>query len=170
MTDISSTANGDKFSHWKVEGVSSPVGYETTYAFRMPSKAMTLTAVYVDDTVEVTKKGTGYIENVYKPEAGKMSFVSILSIPDGCQMLKAGIVAQKSEVLGTDELTEDNAQFVRYSDTSANSYTSFKYTWTLKPNSDTDEWTVRPYLVYTDAQGEHTVYGDPVEYSLNDLT
>ena len=160
---------GTKFGHWEVEGVLTPVGYDETYAFRMPSKAMTLTAVYVPDDTDVVKEGVGYIERVYKPENGKMSFVSILSIPDGCQMLKAGIVAQKSEVLGTDELTENNARFVRYSDTSANSYSSFKYTWTLTA-SDDSEWTVRPYLVYIDAQGEHTVYGDPVKYSLNDLT
>lgn len=157
---------GQKFSCWKVG--DTVVGYEKNYAFRMPSQDMTLTAVYVPDDTDVVKEGVGYIERVYKPENGKMSFVSILSIPDNCQMLKAGIVAQKSEVLGTDELTENNARFVRYSDTSANSYSSFKYTWTLTA-SDDSEWTVRPYLVYTDAQGEHTVYGAAETNKLSDF-
>ena len=160
---------GYKFSHWEVDGMT--VGYETTYAFRMPSKAMTLTAVYVPDTaMSLFKVGIGYIENVYKPEAGRMSFVSILSIPDGCQMLKAGIVAQKTDVLNGAPLKEANARFVRFTDTSANQYTSFKYTWTLTPSDADTEWAVRPYLVYKDAQNvEHTVYGDRVTKKLSDF-
>ena len=80
-----------KFSHWEINGVK--VGYETTYAFRMPDKDMTLSAVYVDKETEVEKKGTAYIESVKKTGENQLSFVSVVSVPRGARILKAGVVA-----------------------------------------------------------------------------
>ena len=158
---------GMKFSHWRVG--DNIVGYETTYVFRMSSKDMTLTAVYVPDTDEIEKTGAGYIESVSRLEDNKLSFVSILSVPDSFHMQKAGIVAQKTDDIG-DELTVDNAKFVRFSETSENNFSSFKYTWTLTASDPDTEWSVRPYLVYTDAENvEYTVYGEVVSCSLDEI-
>ena len=162
-------APNQKFSHWLVGG--KIVGYETTYAFRMPDSDMTLSAVYVDKETDVEKSGTGYIESVKRPAANKLSFVSILCVPDDCHMLKAGVVVQRTETLNGAELTTANAKLTRYSDTSSHNYSSFKYTWTMSTSYPERKWTVRPYLEYTDKNGvTQVIYGDAVIYCVNDVS
>ena len=162
-------APGQKFSHWEVNG--KIVGYETTYAFRMPDEDMTLSAVYVDNELEVNKIGTGYIESIKRTAENKLSFVSILCVPDDCQMLKAGVVVQSTDTLNGAELTTANAKLIKYSDTSAKHYSSFKYTWTMSTSNHDKKWTVRPYLEYTDKNGDtQVIYGDAVSYCVNDVS
>lgn len=162
-------SEGQKFSHWVVDGKT--VGYETIYAFRMPDEDMTLSAVYVDETEEVNKIGTGYIESVKRTAENKLSFVSILCVPDDCQMMKAGVVVQSTDDLNGAELTNANARLIKYSDTSSNHYSSFKYTWTMSTTNHTKKWTVRPYLEYTDKDGvAQVIYGDAVSYCVNDVS
>ena len=162
-------ADGQKFSCWKID--EKIVGYETTYAFRMPSADMTLTAEYAPAETTIEKVGTGYIESVKRPAANKLSFVSILSVPDGCQMLKAGVVVQSTETLSGAELTKENAKLIKFSDTSKKQYSSFKYTWTMSTSNHTKQWTVRPYLEYTDANGDtQVIYGDAVSKCVNDVS
>ena len=154
------------FSHWEKDGVT--VGYEETYAFRMPSFNTTLTAVY--KTIPEEKVGTAYIESVNRIADNKLSFVSVVCVPDGCQMMKAGVVVQSTKTLNGAELTTDNARLTKYSDTSNNHYSSFKYTWTMTTNNYTKEWTVRSYLEYTDKKGDiQTIYGEAVSKCVNDV-
>ena len=143
------------------------VGYDKTYAFRMPSADTTLTAVYSDTSVEVEAVGTAYIESVKKTAANKLSFVSVVSVPNGATILKAGVVANTSAALDGAELTTANAKYTRFNDTTCKNFTTFKYTWTKGSVTADDEWCVRSYLVYSDSNGEHTVYGDTVTATLS---
>ena len=120
------------------------------------------------------KKGTAYIESVTKPENGKLSFVAILSVPDGATMQRVDIVAFKSGDI-TDvhpTPTIDYARFKRYDDTTCQNYTTFKYTWTKGNITDpNEEWCVCAYLLYMDKDGnDQTVYGDMVTKKLSDFT
>ncbi len=165
-------AHGQKFSHWVriQDNKQTIVGYETTYAFRMPDENMTLSAVYVAEAEEVEKVETGYIESVKRPAENKLSFVSILCVPDDCQMTKAGVVVQRTDILNGEELTTTNAKLTRYSDTSNNHYSSFKYTWTMSTSYPERQWTVRPYLEYTDKNGDtKTIYGEAVSKCVKDV-
>ena len=132
---------------------------------------MTLSAVYVDNELEVNKIGTGYIESIKRTAENKLSFVAILCVPDDCQMLKAGVVVQSTDTLNGAELTTANAKLIKYSDTSAKHYSSFKYTWTMSTSNHDKKWTVRPYLEYTDKNGDtQVIYGDAVSYCVNDVS
>ena len=165
-------APGQHFAYWlRIQGDKQTiVGYETTYAFRMPDENMVLSAVYVNNDVTVEKVGTGYIESVKRLAENKLSFVSILCVPYDCQMMKAGVVVQSTETLNGADLTTANARLKRYSDTSNNHYSSYKYTWTMTTSDYTKKWTVRPYLEYTDKNGAiQTIYGEAVSKCVNDV-
>lgn len=161
---IANTAEtGYKFSHWEKNGVT--VSYKSVYTFPMPSENVTMKAVYVEDTVVVDVKGTAYIESV-KPDlsAQKISFVSICSVPNDCRIISAGLVATSDENKA-DNLSEDNADYVKKKATTAKNY---KYTWTKTKVTAEQVWYVKSYLVYEDADGEQiTVYGDLVKADLN---
>lgn len=154
------TANADTENHifncWKIGGII--VGYERTYAFRMPADAVTVEAVYVSNQNEISSKvGTAYIESVKRTAENKLSFVSIVSVPEGARIERAGIIANTEARLNGAELTVANAQFVRFNETTCKNYLSFKYTWTKGNVSDDDTWCVRAYLVYTMNETEYTV-------------
>ena len=160
------------FSYWtKQDEGSEPVivGYEETYAFRMPSKPTILTAVYEG---KKDKLGTAYIESVTVHDTNKISFVSIVSVPEDATMLRAGIVACKESDLvnGHTEPTIDYARFKRYNDTNCVGSTTFKYTWTKGSVNSGDIWCVRAYLLYKDANGqEKTVYSNMVRANLDGI-
>ena len=165
------------FQYWTAtdsNGKTVIVSYDEMYAFRMPTKDINLSAVYGDKPVEDTAKvGTAYIESVTNPMANKLSFVAILSVPDGATMQRAGIVAFKSSDITAENPTPtiERARFKRYNDTTCQNYKTFKYTWTKGNITNTDEeWCVCAYLVYTDSEDEHTVYGDMVTAKLSDFS
>lgn len=165
--------NAAAFSYWKmtINGVETIVSYNPTYSFYMPEGDtygnVSLEAVSNKD---IEPKGTGNIESVKRVAENKMAFVSVLNVPDGCKMLKAGLVARKTYALNGAELTAANAKYVKYTDTSRNNYKTYKYTWTLGTNDYSAEWTVRPYLEYKDKEGKvQTIYGEPVAKSLGQL-
>lgn len=173
---VTATGNteGQIFSHWEKldAGSTTPVivGYEETYAFRMPSKDTSLTAVY--QTTPEEKVGTAYIESVTVHDENKISFVSIVSVPDDATILRAGIVACKQSDLTAEhpELTIDYARFKRYNDTTCKDYKAFKYTWTKGNVNANDIWCVRAYLLYSDKDGEqYTIYGNTVKADLSGL-
>ena len=86
-------------------------------------------------------------------------------------MMKAGVVVQSTDDLNGAELTNANARLIKYSDTSSNHYSSFKYTWTMSTSNHDKKWTVRPYLEYTDKNGDtQVIYGDAVSYCVNDVS
>ena len=163
------------FDHWTVSydnGNMTDVSYSQTYAFRMPTKNITLKAVYVDTPEEVSvQKGTAYIESISKPADNKIAFTAISSVPEGSEMLRAGIVACKEIDLDDEHKTPsiDYARFKRYDDTTCRNYTTFKYTWT-KGNVADETWCVCAYLLYKDTDGnEQTIYGDMVKSKLSDF-
>ena len=171
-------APGQVFQYWTAtdsSGKTVTVSYDKEYAFRMPTKDITLSAVYGENPVEEAKKvGTAYIESVTKTGEKSISFVAISSVPDGATMKRAGIVAFKSSDItdGHPTPTIDYARFKRYNDTTCQNYTTFKYTWT-KSNilTNDDEWCVCAYLLYTDTNNtDHTVYGNMVKAKLSDFT
>ena len=126
-------------------------------------------AVYSSAETEIEKVGTAFIESVTTVNGNKIAFVSKLSIPEGARFLKAGIVANTEADLNGEELTTDTAKFTRYDDSKCYNYLTYKFTWTKSNVSEDDVWCVRPYLVYNDENGEHTVYGDLVKADLNGI-
>ncbi len=170
-------AENMKFDHWEVSYDNGTtwtiVGYDETYAFRMPAKDIKLKAEFVENTVVTAKMGTAYIESVTKLENNKLSFISIVSVPEGATMLRAGIVAFKASDKTAEHTvpTIDYARFKRYDDTTCQNYTTFKYTWTKGNITNADDvWCVRAYLLYKDTDGiEQTIYGKMVEAKLNDF-
>jgi hypothetical protein len=88
-----------------------------------------------------------------------MTFVSFSTVPEGCTIKTAGIIATDVESIGTSgtQFTDTNAKFVRGSAWTGD---SVRYTWTKSNVNAGDTWYVRAYLVYTDANGNsHTIYG-----------
>ena len=159
---------GQVFSHWEKSDIGNPtpviVSYEKTYAFRMPSFGTTLTAVYKNKPEE--KTGTAYIESVTARDGNKLSFVSIVAIPNKSTILRAGLVAcmEKDLKNGHTAPTIDYARFKKYNSTTCQNYTTFKYTWTKGNVAENEVWCVRSYLLYEDENGvQHTVYGDMVK-------
>ena len=95
-----------------------------------------------------------------------MTFVSMSSVPEGCTIEKAGIIATTDASIADLEndgaaFTDKSARFVRGDVWSGSSY---RYSWTVSGLGDGITIYVRAYLVYTDEDGNsHTEYG-PVEY------
>jgi uncharacterized repeat protein (TIGR02543 family) len=170
-TELIATAapaeEGLQFDHWENNGAVA--SYNEVYSFHVPSKELTLKAVYSSAETEIEKVGTAFIESVTTVNGNKIAFVSKFSIPEGARFLKAGIVANTEADLNGEELTTDTAKFTRYDDSKCYDYLTYKFTWTKSNVSEDDVWCVRPYLVYNDENGEHTVYGDLVKADLNGI-
>ena len=154
---------GMKFSHWE-DADNNILSYNEKYVFYV-SEDLTIKAVYVAIENKIDAKGTTSIVTSNRieidKEKGKLSFVSMSTVPEGCKINKAGIIAtNKSEVANSGEFTDKSAQFVRgmSSDKKA-----VRYTWTKGNIQTGDKWYVRAYLVYTDSDGNvHTVYSDVI--------
>ena len=159
-------AENMKFSHW-TDGNGTILSYNKTYVF-YAAKDIALTAEYVADTVEVEAVGTTEIVDVIKDTTnGKISFVSMSTVPEGCTIVKAGVVATTDSTIGTidDNFKAEKVSIVRGDATSAKAY---QYTWTAKLSDYNKVVYVRAYLVYTDKNGNsYTVYGGIVSASVN---
>ena len=160
---------GQRFDHWEKNG--AVVGYDTSYSFPMPSEDVTITAVYAADETPVEKKGTAYIESVTKVSGNKLVFVSILSVPENCRIVSAGLVATNDDTIGADICAESvttNPTKKVFVKQAAGSNRNVKYTWTKSNVSADETWYVKAYLVYIDTNGNtQTVYGDLVTASIN---
>ncbi|MCR4840584.1 MAG: hypothetical protein K5848_03475 [Lachnospiraceae bacterium] len=160
---------GKVFSHWTIKKgaaeATTIVGYEKTYAFRMPNAEVVVTAVYAD--AETEKTGVAYLESYYKSGDNKLSFVSVVTVPTDCTILKAGVVANTEAELGGQELTIDTTKYASYNSSTCINYNSYKFTFTKGNVAENDVWCVRAFLEYKDAQEKtHVVYGDMVSVSL----
>ncbi len=159
--------SGQKFSHW-IDETNTILSYSKSYQF-FAVKNMTITAVYVDDISVVEAMGTTDIIDVVKDtENGKITFVSMSSVPEGCKIEKAGVIATNDEVLGTSDgdFNESTASYVRGSAWAGN---EVRYTWTKNITETNQMWYVRAYLVYRDNNGNmQTVYGNIVSASLSE--
>ena len=153
---------GYKFGYWKKNG--NTISYNPTYTFFAPTENVELEAVYVEDTDDIERYGNAVIETVSPDkENKKIQFVSLLNVPEGCKILKAGIVATSDEEKSAN-LTDENADFVRYGENLT--VRNYKYTWTKTNVNET--WYVKGYLVYEDANGEaKTVYSDLAKATLD---
>ena len=168
VTVKANTIAGKKFSHWLKKGVK--VSSSESYSFFMPSQNVNLTAVFVDNSQEVEKVGTAMIESVTpNKSAGRVAFVSVVSVPYNCTMVKGGLVATSDRTIGAN-VTAKNAQFVKLSYRTTENTKYLKYTWTKNQMTESTVLYVRSYLVYKDSKGmEHTVYSDAVKANINGI-
>lgn len=155
---------GKKFSHWE-DSDGNALGYETRYTF-YALKHMTLTAQFVDEATVVEPVGTTMIESITRDEANhKLTFVSISTVPDGCSIVKAGVIATDNETVANSGygFNDSTARFVRAGTTSGK---LLECSWTKTKVNTGDIWYARAYLVYADANGNtHTLYGDKVTFT-----
>ena len=158
-------ASGKKFSHWLRNGVK--VSSNERYSFRMPSQNISLKAVYVNDTESAEKSGTAIIESI-KPDVAnsKVSFTAVLNVPEGCSFVKGGLVATNNSNIGED-VTAENAAYVKLSAKATANTKSLKYTWTKSNVTEDTIWYVKAYLIYLDNGVEKTVYSDCVKANIN---
>ena len=166
VTVVANAASaGNKFSHW-ADGAGNILSYNEKYQF-YAAKNITVTAVYVKDTVKVVAKGTTEIVDKYADKAnGKLTFVSMSTVPEGCTIDKAGIIATNDQTVAEsgDGFNAGTAAYVRGNSWTGNAY---RYTWTKSKVGSGETWYVRAYLVYTDAEGNvNTVYGDMVSLTM----
>ena len=154
---------GMKFSHWKDNANGNILSYNEKYVFYV-SENTSIMAVYVETGTKVDAKGATNIVGLNQTDVskgkGKLSFVSMSTVPNGCKINKAGIIATNNfELANSNEFTDKNATFVRGMSSNKK---AVRYTWTKSVQSG-ETWYVRAYLVYTDLNGNvHTVYGDMV--------
>ena len=146
---------GKKFSHW-VDGEGNILSYNEKFAFIIFSD-LEAVAVYVGINENVDAKGIALTVGVESDDDGAYTFITWLTVPEGCTMKKAGAIISIDPAIGLDpaKFTDENAAIVAGDATSA---TSYRYTATVKTSK---VCYARAYLVYSDAEGNvHTVYGD----------
>ncbi len=154
---------GMKFSHWKDNANGNILSYNEKYVFYV-SEDTSIMAVYVETGTKVDAKGATNIVGLNQTDVskgkGKLSFVSMSTVPNGCKINKAGIIATNNfELAHSNEFTDKKATFVRGMSSNKK---AVRYTWTKSVQSG-ETWYVRAYLVYTDLNGNvHTVYGDMI--------
>ena len=93
-------------------------------------------------------------------ENKKLSFVSYSTVPEGCRIDKAGVIATSdaSVAANPDTFNVESSTFVRGD---ASDSSSHRYTWSKTKVNVGDTWYVRAYLVYTDKNGNtHEMFGD----------
>ena len=145
---------GKKFSHW-VDSDGNVLSYNENFGFVIFSD-IEVTAVYVDISEQVDAKGIARTVGVENND-GVYTFITWLTVPDGCTMKKAGAVISIDPTVGSDptKFTDENATLVAGEETTA---TSYRYTAIIKTSK---VCYARAYLVYSDADGNiFTVYGD----------
>ncbi len=149
--------DGRRFSYWlgyktgtAEETEKKILSYDKVYKFYV-TQDYTLEAVYEENAAEA--KGTAEIVEV-KPDAanGRLSFVAMLTVPQGCTLEYGGILAtsDKSKVNKDNKLDKDRVEYVRVVKKEVD---ILRYVWN-KSNVTADQtWYVCPYLVYTDKDG-----------------
>ena len=119
--------------------------------------------VAAGEDYDASERGTAAIRSAgYDAGAGKATFVSYLTVPDGGTIVRAGLVAASGAGFdpGASVLTAANADYVKSSAAAVGRSAPVSYTWTKTKVGAGDTWYARAYLVYTDASGrEHAVYG-----------
>ena len=152
-------ATGKKFSHWR-DVNNHILCYNSTYRFKA-DRNISLVAVYVDQNATVDAIGTTEIINMEKDESrNALIFVSLSSVPEGCTIEKAGVLATNNATLGENAtLFTDTANGVLVL-TKPSTSSTYRLSWTKTNVAVGQTWYVRAYLVYTDDGGNrHTVCG-----------
>ena len=84
-------------------------------------------------------------------------------------MRDSPLVATSDRTVGED-VTAENAEYVKLSTKAGANTKNLKYTWTKSDVTESTTWYVRSYLVYKDANGsQHTVYSDAVKANINGI-
>ncbi|WP_143160770.1 InlB B-repeat-containing protein [Hespellia stercorisuis] len=155
---------GMKFANW-TDLTGKIVSYNETYQFYVIGDT-TLTANFVEEATVVEEKGTTEIVDIVKDTTNnKITFVSMSTVPVGCTILKAGVIATADSDVGTsgDGFNKDTAAIVRGNAWSGNAY---RYSWTIKT---TKTVYVRAYLEYKDNEGNQiVVYGSMTQDNINE--
>lgn len=152
---------GQKFSHWK-DASDKILSYNEMYQFFAAKNTM-IEAVYVPAETLIQAVGTTEIVDYYKDtQNNKLVFVSMSTVPEGCTIDKAGVIATKDSAVGQSG-EGFNASTAEYVLGNAWSDTSYRYTLSIGNVTAGTTWYVRAYLVYTDGDGNvHTIYGKMV--------
>ena len=129
--------------YWHVTGDESKIlSYNDLYYFYADDKINSITAKCGTDTVEKS----GIITHVTSYSYGdSKTFVFEFTVPDGCTIEFAGVVASSTST----EPTLTDYEYIRGRSSSARTY---RYSWT-KLNASNTTWNVRPILKYSDGQG-----------------
>ena len=138
------------------------------------TKDATLTAVYSDAPVE--QLGTAGLSSVtYDGDASKLVTVAYLTVPESATIRAAGVVAasnnEGSKYDPAQELTTDNADYVKVSANNVGTNNNVSYTWTKSNvNKPGETWYLRAYAIYDDENGaEHTVYSELYTAVIDDM-
>lgn len=138
------------------------------------TKDATLTAVYSDSPVEQTATA-GLCSVTYNLDSSKLVTVAYLTVPENAVIRAAGVVAasnnEGSKYHPEQELTMDNADYVKVSKNYVGTNEPVNYTWTkTNVNKPGEIWYLRAYVIYADENGtEHTIYGEPYTAVIDDM-
>lgn len=140
-TIITVTTDKDRFTYWNDNKSGNKVSYNKTYSFYVNAD-MSLVPKS-DDSVEIT--GAIRPVNVVTNDDGNTEIIYEFTVPDGCSIQFAGIVADTDK----DKANDKDA---KYKGGRASSATTFKYTVTVHKNM-VNKLYVKPILKYLDANG-----------------
>lgn len=151
-----SAPTGQKFSHWTMNDVK--VSTKTTFAFYVPQKATTLTAVFVDESTLLDNSPFITLSpDVIIDYTNKIiMFTAIRNIPAEYTLVESGVLLLESDTALSEDLTVDTASVIRGKISNA----STDQFYIRKTNvTDGDTWYGRAYLIYQDANSNIvTVY------------
>ena len=158
---VADVPEGQKFYCWEKNGVIA--SYNESFAFSMPEKNVTVSAVYVDADEEIEAKAATYIDSITPTTTAdgkrKISYVTMSSVPIGCNIVQAGLIFALNEPVDKNKLIKANyPDNVRGKATNA---TNYKYTWT-KGYNDNEVYYVRAFVEYEQDGINKEAYGDDV--------
>ncbi len=155
---------GKKFAYWKNQKGEIITYAKECYVYLMEDT--TLTAVYVDEAEAIDAKAVASISSITLDETtNKMKVIANLSVPEGCTVITAGLVATDDATVGTDAdaFNSANAKYFKSQNIEDQNVVNCRYTWTKSNVTVGDIWYLRGYVTYKDANGNiYEVYGDIV--------
>lgn len=106
-----------------------------------------------------------YVSATYTADNKKLKFNTFVTIPDGSTMDAIGICATKNhetaETLSTETPPVDGETYIKKTIEGLSGISETGYSWTKTKVAVGDNWFVKPYVTYTDADGvQQTVYGE----------
>ena len=159
---------GKQFLYWEVDGAKK--AYTKNYSMRMfQGKDLTIRAIYGSESdLESQQPGT-YISDIYRQYSDNKVFVRSYSyVPDGYEIVKAGVVATLDADIANGTFDDQTATYPRAASVNGSS-DNYYYTWSKSNVTSGQTVYVKAYLIYKDTNGvEHTVYGDLVTATLTE--
>lgn len=158
---------GQKFSHWAVDG--KPIAYGPIYTFTVYGN-VNVASVYIDEQVEVVPEATVMCTASYDKSTQIIKFTAKRSVPVGCKVIKHGMILTGNSAW--DALYKNNPDsFVLGAEriiTKTGKTTGLlgNYSASVKATSPSI-WYAKGYVTYEDKNGEQkTVYSDLVQYEV----